>query len=398
VPMLLPALGLVGAVVLGAVEATPFVGGRAEVAAGRSPPSPGLESDTALVTELRPGVGARLEAPRWNALVGAVPRIYYRVPNGNVYRPLFLLEMNGTASYQVSPRLTWGTLVSSSVGEVNYTNTQLVLNTPIARDVQQPVVTAATVDGSTGLTWDTTPTHRLSLALASFYTTPMGNDSNTTIRRTLAVGFDLTQTWDLSPRSSLVAPLRARHYFVDRAADSNSVELSFGYRRSLDLRTSFSAGAGVAAADSADVPIRFLPVGNLTLERVMHQTRAATLSNRASVHTTASFDPTRGQLYPVAGADLSALGQLGTKWRPSLTVEAFTTLGARSATAGGTSGRTTARATISYLLTQEVSLDTGVRAGANLVQTSKHLALVDREFMLFVSVTYQFAFAQATQH
>jgi hypothetical protein len=396
--MLLPAVGLVGAVVFGAVEATPFVGGRAEFAAGRSPPAPGLPSDTSVIAEVRPGFGARLLAPRWTALIGAVPRVYYRIPNGDVYRPLFMVDANGTLSYQLSPRLSWNSLVSSSVGEVSYTNAQLVLNTPIARNVQQPVVSAATVDARTGLGWQFTPTHRLALDLVGFYTTPLTSSTNTTIRKTVGIGFDVIQNWDLSAVSTLYAPLRIRHYYVDRAADSNSVELSFGYRRSLHLRTNVEASAGLAAADAEGQPIRFLPVGSASFDRVMHQARTATISNRASIYATASYDATRAELYPVAGTALSLYGQLGTKWRPSLTAEAFTTLGSRAASAGGTNGRTLVRATMGYLLTQEITLDTGVRFAANAVQTSKHLALVDREVMGFIAIAYAFEFAAARPH
>src|SRR5688572_28742645 len=122
-PGILPILGA-GLGILYAVEVTPTVVARAEVAVGEAPEAPGAEPEPTVISEVRTTAGLKLASRRSTWLLGLTPRLDHRWPNQTeLLSPLFLLQAEIGKQYLLTRNVTFNTRLQGSVGEVDYMQT-----------------------------------------------------------------------------------------------------------------------------------------------------------------------------------------------------------------------------------------------------------------------------------
>jgi len=396
------AAALAGLGLLGAVQTTPFVAARAEVDVGVAPEVPTAPSKGSTMLDLRPAAGARLTTPRSTFDFMILPRFFLQLPNPtHTERPLMLVRADSAYRYEVSPQVSWQSFLGVYAGEVNYTNQALLTNTPLSRNLDQPVVSAANVDGRTGFIWRTSAVTSLTLNALAQYTAPLTEISKINLPPTTVLGFELADGWQTSEVNRLSFPLRFRRYFVKGGTDTVQVETGVDDRLSLSERDVLSTSLGLAYSDAEQQDARFLPTGSIALERVIYSTRVAQVTNRIAASVTSAYDPTRSQVYPVGGLQAVVGGQLGTKWRPYAAVDAFTTLTNKSVTrtaitdAAGQvqdlrsqDSRFSAVAALGYRLTNEFTLEVGARAAAFAPNFNEHFEFFDYQLLGFVALTF----------
>jgi hypothetical protein len=384
-----PALASLGIWLLMDVNVTPVVTSRVEVAAGQAPEAPFERPKRTLVLEATPGLGARLQTLRSQLDFLAASRFFRRTPNqGDVERPLVLGLGQLNHRFEATPRLTWNTSLGGAVGESDYTNTSLSLAAPLARGIENPVVTTAHGSAQTGATYRTSEASSIGFATLGSYTTPIADIDTTLLRPTTMLGLDVEQTWQASPIVSWTVPLRGRRYFVERGQDSSSVELDVEHQRALDERTRFEVVAGLVAADADEEPLRFLPVGGVALERVVVSTARSKVTNRLAAGVTAAFDPTQAHVYPVGRVQASWTATVGTTLRPMLNLEGYTTLTRRPVSSTPTDSRAAASLALGIQLNQELLFELGGRFATSASHLSQPLELVDRQLLAYAALSY----------
>lgn len=393
----LPALGALGGVsLLASVQVTPIVTARAEAAAGEAPLSPGEPSEATVMTELRAGAGMRLRTARTQLQLGVEPRLSYQTPSlSDLDRPLLLARSELAHSYQFSRRLQWLNSIEVSAGEVEYTQAELLLNTPIARELEDPVVVAFSISANSALAWQRTRRYQLSLGPAVQNTTTLSGDTPAAPPSTTAVGVDFNQTYQLSLNGTLSLPIGYREYFISESEDQRTVTAGLAYQRALGRRTTLEASAGAAAAEGAEQPFAVLPQGGVAINRVVYATRTGTISNRIAARVLAAFDPTRAELYPTAGIEAALFVTSGGNWRASLAGEAYTTLTERPVSEDDADSRAALNAAVGYLLSEEISLDFGFRFTTRASHFSEDLRLTDRTTLGFVALSAAFELVPA---
>lgn len=397
------AAALAGLGLLGAVQTTPFVAARAEVDAGVAPKAPQEPSGAAMIVDLRPATGARLATPRSTLDLAILPRFFLQVPNpSNQERPLILVRSDATHRYEVSHRLMWNSYLGVFVGEVNYTNTPLLFNSAIQRNVDQPVISAANIEGRSGFSWLTSPRTTLTLTGLGQFTAPLTEASKLSLPQTTLIGFEIANGWQTTPDTRLSFPVRARRYFVKGAADSITLETGVDHHLTLNERSAFDTSLGLAYGDSDGQDARFLPTGRIAYERIVYQTRAANVTNRITAQVTTAYDPTRSQVYPVGGVSAVVGGQVGTSFRPYAALDAYTTLTNRSMTGTpadtvlpqdqrrirSTDSRFSAVAALGYRINQQWTVEVGTRVSTWAPNLRERFELVDYQVFSFIAATF----------
>jgi hypothetical protein len=334
--------------------------------AGSSPREPGGDAEATVATELRPGLALRVATPRSSFLAKASPRMYYQTPHvGELERPLFLGQGDAIYSLQLAPRLRWLTTAAASYGEVDYLNTDLVLDTP-AESVPEPVMTVLNLRARTG--FDQLLTTRYSLEANAFVEhTSYGETSAESLPSSTGVGLELTQLHALSPRDTILFPLFGRYSFISDDPDWITVAAGVGYRRVLDPRTQFDGGVGVAAAKPEGGDTRILPRGMLAIQRTLLERAASTLINRVSLALDTPLDPTLGEVRSVVVLDIGLTGSVGRKFTQRLAVSGSTPAfqpEVDESEEGAVEAETStfsANGALGYRLSDGFQLETGVR-------------------------------------
>jgi hypothetical protein len=380
---------LSGVTVLADVSVEPLLYGRAEVAAGYAPIGLNQEREPSMSSEVEPGAGLSIQGERSSLELTLSPRLYYRLPNfDGVGRPLILVKSAARHSFRMTPRLTWSSDLAVQVGEVEYSSTRLVTDSPIAQPEDASVLSTFDVNASTGLAWAVTPTYTSSLRVVAEHNEPLGSSRDTT-PFTTGGGADAAQRFFLDDRSSLAVTTSYHYYSISTEPDWMSVPVSLDYLRSLSRGTTLGAGIGATAAFQAEDPVQVFPTATFTVERVLHETRVAKVSNRFGTSMTATFDTVIGRLYPVAGIEASLAGMFGDDWTAGIGGFAYTAATREPIYEDGRDTYISFEGRAAYRLSREWSLDFGARETAR----GTHLSIQPFEFSQgetwgFVGISY----------
>lgn len=387
-------LGAFGTGVFGSVDHAVIA--RAEIAAGVAPEVPGADPEPTLTAELTPGVGLRARNERTSFVVHASPRFHYRVPNlGDVERPLVLGRGGLRETHRVSEVVTWSAAVDGAYGEIDYSNTLLAFDTPVARDLFDPIVEVRAVDGTTELEWRLTETQVLEIALVGGYTRLVTEDAQA-LPETTMVGLDLVQRWQLDEVSSLSVPLSPRYFDVEPDPDTLSVSLQVLYERLLSRRDTLTAAGGFTVLKQEDRETEALPRGALSLSSVVHQRPGFRLTNTIAAGLDVVLDPTLGELRPVAQLSLMERAELGTSWTVSLEAQGFTSatreplLETDPELARFDRGETDLRASLlaAHRAASWLRLDFGVRASTQASHfAARDFRFIDEQIWVFAGMT-----------
>jgi hypothetical protein len=376
---------------VGAVAVDPVLSTSLEVRAGSAPTGPGGEQQEAVEGELLPVGGLRFRTLRSELVLTLEPRLFYRIPNfGDIHRPLALARGALRHSYQMSSTVDWTTTLSAMYGEVDYTSTGAVLESPTARPETDAVVGVTGAEGQTGFAFRWTPTYRFIVSGSAAHVSTTTGEAEAVSLSTTTVGGDVTQIWDLDARSSLSVPTTFRYYFVEEAPDWESVSSGVSYRRALSSRTTMDTLGGATAVHSErdDTPWQVLPRATFSVEHILHQTRTRRVVNRFRVGTEATFDPLLARIYPIGGVEASISTELGEAWRLAGLFAVYTPLTQEPVTPTG--GDTTATAGVAavHRLSESLELEVGSRFETRANHLSQEgLGLRDREIWGYARLT-----------
>jgi hypothetical protein len=324
-PALLALLGASGA--LASVDFDHAAFAHAEVAAGVAPVVPNGESEPAFSSELSPGYAMRGTGPRLTLGLRGGPRFQYLWPlMRGMHRPLVLGRAEASLEYRLSERWITTATTTQAYGEVDYSQARLTLRTPLASNLEQPILTAYQGDARLGLTWLASARSSVETAAQVGYSRPISAATRRELATTTRVGGRLGYRYELDLSSSVGIAAEAAHYFVadrpevvaedpDQDADSTQISGILGYRRSFSPRTTMDATGGVTMTALWPGETALLPNARVTLERVLHQHRGARVVNGFSASVEAVYDPTIGVLYPLAGVEASLSSEFLERWR-----------------------------------------------------------------------------------
>lgn len=382
-----PLLGALGAMpLLGSIDTRANALVAAEVAAGHAPPRPGEEAEPVLTAQLLPRLALQLTTPRLESEISAGSRLFHRTPNlVGVERPLVLWLANAGATYAIDPRLSWVTSAGLRYGESDYTNAAIALDSDVASELDEPVVSVLGLDVQTGLAWLASERLELGVTVFADRSQRLSTEASATLPDTTSAGAQLSQTWRLDARSSLIVPLNSRYYWVSPGRDVWTGTLRTDYQRELSRRVTWTVGAGATLAksvgdaeadededaaelgdeDDDEAPdTQLIPEAVIAIEQTVFEAQYARVSNRFAATLSATMDPTSGELNPIAGFDASGRANLGERWSTSLAL-GFRTAATEDPTREGAQDTNLgATATANYQLDTWCELHFGVRWAA----------------------------------
>jgi hypothetical protein len=335
---------------LGTTVVDAAAGVEGEVAAGRAPVQLTGPEENSLTFTLVPGAALRLRSMTDTLTLTYTPRIFYRIPNAlEVNRPLLLHQMTVDHSDKVSRRLTWNSTFSASVGEVDYTASNLVFNT-VTSAVRTSVTDIIRLDGQTGFQYELSRLVRWTLDVNADYTRPLGDD-----RYTPPVNVDGSpvDVGDVPvggvPESAQVSTVSGLSYAVTRAdrvglsgeityqwfPDTGRFLLlspSMFWDKQLSRRTDIGVAAGVAyvvtveALDGRDQENSFGGTGSFSYNSIIYRARSAVMSLHLGGSLDWFFDPIAGTSQPRAGVDASSNIEVGRDWQITPNASFYTLL------------------------------------------------------------------------
>lgn len=330
------------------VEAAAGVEG--EVAAGRAPLDLEGDEENSLTFTFVPGAALRLRSMTDTLTLTYTPRIFYRVPNLlDVNRPLLLHQMTLDHSDKVSRRLTWNSTLSASVGEVDYTASNLVFNTATSA-VRTSVTDIIRLEGQTGFQYELSRQLRWTWDANADYTRPLGD-------ATFAppVGMDGTPV-DIGnlplggvPESAQASTISGLSYAVTRAdrvglsgeityqwfPDTGRFLLlspSLFWEKQMSRRTDIGVAAGIAyvvtveTLDGRNQDNSIGGTGSLSYDSVVYRARSAVMSLGLAASLDWFFDPLAGTSQPRAGIDANSNIQVGRDWQITPNASFYTLL------------------------------------------------------------------------
>lgn len=367
------------------VQKAAFAVVHAEVGAAST--EPGEEAETAVATEVRPGLAFRLITPRTTASLTVSPRMYYQAPNvGDVNRPLFLAQADTGIVHQLRPELSWLTTAGVAYGEVDYLSATVVLDSPVAQNLSEPVMTLLTLRATTGLNYLITSRHTFGATLVVDHMSYSEDNAENRPDNTTS-GVDLVQTYALTPRDALLFPLLLRYANVSDNPDWLIAGTALGYRRALDRRTTFDAAAGASVAKPEDGDSRFFPRGMLSLQRIILEREDSTVTNRMTLSLDAVLDPTLGEVRSVFTADAAVMGNVGSRFTQQVSLNASTPAFEEDDPENEDLAATTvaANAMLGYRLTDGFQLETGIRYSARAQDAfTPNAEFVDGQLFWFI--------------
>ena len=327
-------------------------GAEGEVAAGRAPIELDGPEENSVTFTLVPGAALRVRSAASSVTLTYTPRIFYRVPNAlEVDRPLVLHQVALDHAQSFSRRLTWATTGNFSIGEIDYTASNLVFD-PGTSAVRSSVTDIVRADATTGIKLDVTRRLRWSLDVSGEYTTPLGDDDlpdNLPANLAVLAG-SVPESAQFSTRSSLSYAINR----TDRLAANGEVTYQWfpdtgrflllspdiSWESQLNRRTNISLSAGVAYVVSLETQVgvssenAFGGTGGFSLSTVMYKTRQATATTKFNASVDWFFDPVAGTSQPRAGVDLGTDITIGRDWVIGPNASFYTTLRDPNSTLG----------------------------------------------------------------
>jgi hypothetical protein len=408
-PALLALFGASGA--LASVDFDHAAFARAEVAAGVAPVVPNGESVPSFSSELSPGYAMRGLGPRLTLGFRGGPRFQYLWPlMRGIRRPLVLGQAEAGLEYRLSERWTTAISTTQAYGEVDYSQARLTLRTPLASNLDQPILTAYQGEGRVGLTWLASTRSSLETTAQVGYSRPLSAMTRRELATTTRIGGRMGYRYELDPSSSVGITADASHYFVadrpetvarnpDQDADSTQISGILGYRRSFNLRTSMDASGGITVTALWPGETALLPNARVSLERVLHQLGGVRVVNGISASVEAVYDPTLAVLYPLAGLEASLSSEFTERWRLVFLLGAFAAATAgplsetasTSAAADAAESRLSASLTVAHDLASWLDVSFGYRLSADgsHVATSPY-EIRNRQAWVFLALSAAF--------
>jgi hypothetical protein len=399
------------------VEAAAGVDG--EVAAGRAPVELTGPEENSVTFTLVPGVGFRLRSVANTLSLAYTPRIFYRVPNQlDVSRPLVLHQLQLNDTLLTSRNMAWTSTAGLSVGELDYTASNLVF-APGSSAVRTSVVDIVRAEGQTGFTLDVTRRFRWTADVTAEYTTPLDDDEAATPPPAVMGEDDLSNlAVGTVPESAQVSGRSSFSYALtrsDRIAANGEVTYQWfpdtgrflllspdlSWESQLSRQTTLALSGGFAYVITLATPDRSDPgdalggTGSIQLDSVVHRARNVRVSTSFGAGVDWFFDPIAGTSQPRASADAGTNVDIGRDWSISPNASfyavirgASTTLGAQNTIVDGmvvpvatqaiTPDATQLRAELpfTYRLTDFVAINFGARGtlrGRSLSQSNFRL-------------------------
>lgn len=356
------------------VEAAGGVEG--EVAAGRAPIQLQGPEENSLTFTLVPGAALRLRSMTDTLTLTYTPRIFYRIPNAlEVNRPLLLHQFTLDHSDKISRRLTWTSTLSASVGEVDYTASNLVFNTATSA-VRTSVTDMIRLDGQTGFQYELSRQLRWTWDVNADYTRPLGSE---VYAPPVSPDGTPVDVGDIPvggvPESAQVSTISGISYAVSRAdrvglsgevtyqwfPDTGRFLLlspSLFWDKQLSRRTDIGVAAGVAyvvtveTLDGREQDNSIGGTGSFSYNSVVYRARSAVVSMGLAGSLDWFFDPIAGTSQPRAGVDANSNIQIGRDWQITPNASFYTLL--RESNTDGGVGRTPGEANTTVEL---ISLD-----------------------------------------
>ncbi len=341
-----PACCLLAAYLSSAAVVEAAAGADAEVAAGRAPIDPVSPEENSITLTLVPGAGLRVRSATNALTLAYTPRIFYRVPNAlEVDRPLVLHQVTFEDTFELSRRLTWTSSAELSLGEIDYTASNLVF-APGSSAVRVSVADIARGEANTGLSLNITKRLRWTLDANGEYTTPLGDGGNLS-DGTLPDGTTLPEGVTIpngvlfggvleSAQASVASSISYALNRSDRVAANLEVTYQWfpdtgrfllfspdlSWERQLDRSTSFSLSGGIAYVVTLETPAgglqrsdEFGATGGFEVASVLYKARQTSVTG--SINTTLDwfFDPVAGTSQPRAGIDVGSEILIGRDWQ-----------------------------------------------------------------------------------
>jgi hypothetical protein len=331
----------------------------AEVAAGRAPVNPtdpSESSENSVTFTLVPGLALRHRSQTNNLTLTYTPRIFYRAPNAlDVDRPLVLHQVSLEDAVELSRRLAWSSTAQLSIGEIDYTASNLVF-APGSSAVRTSVADVVRVDGQTGVKYELTRRLRWTLDASAEYTAPLGDNEVVTTRpdgTPLPAGLQFSAI----PESAQVSTESSLSYALSRT-DRMGVAAEVTYQwfpdtgrflllspditweSQLSRRTSIGLSAGIAYVIALETQggisqeNAFGGTGGFQIANVFHKSRATTVTGAFNASLDWFFDPIAGTSQPRAGVDMGVDVQIGRKWQISPNAAFYAVLRERNQTLG----------------------------------------------------------------
>lgn len=335
-------------------------GADGEVAAGRAPVQLDGPEENSITLSLVPGAAIRLRSPTNQLSLAYTPRIFYRVPNVlEVSRPLVLHQVSLENAIEVSRQLSWGSSAQLSVGEIDYTASNLVFD-PGSSAVRASVVDIVRAEGQTGLRYELSRRLRWTWDLYAEYTTPLGDQTFTVPPSETVEGVPLDQLAFLAgtvPESAQVSTESSLSYAVsraDRLAFNGEVTYQWfpdtgrflllspdiSWESQLSRRTQISLSAGVAYVITLETPLgeevgdALGGTGGFQLGTVLYKARDLNVGLAFGATLDWFFDPVAGTSQPRAGVDVGSDIVIGRDWQITPNAAFYAVLRDATATLG----------------------------------------------------------------
>jgi hypothetical protein len=399
-----PVLASIGTLGVSIFGTTAQVGGAVEATLrneiGSAPVDPQTdEAETTFATELRPGALLRIDTARSTLTLRFDPRIYHRTPNlAGSDRPLVLYQGGAAYGRDLSPRLRWTTAAGASYGEVDYTSPQLAFASPIAGEIETPVVKRITLDASTGLTAQLSRRQGLeaNASVSHLESTGVESGAEASFPTTTTYALLVAHAYALDELSTLSFPVQPRYFVVDPGPDWISGAVGVAYRRQLTPRANLNGLLGVVLTKVDGEETNVYPNALLSYTNIIIERPNANLTNQLEAVLDATLDPTTGNVRPTLGLHASLRSYLGNKWLVDFQAAGDTTTSAGNNGQGTDGERETllsASTAVGYRLMNEVRLDGGVRwstRATNLFADDADLR--DRQVFAFLGATAVFDF------
>jgi hypothetical protein len=359
-----------------------------EVRVGSAPVAPRESPERTFVVDFEPGAAVRLSERRWSLVLGAGPRFYYRVPNFlDLHRPLVLLQGHAEYRYDFSPRVRWTSRAETDYGEVDYTSAQLAFGTPVARQIETPVLKIFTLGGSTGFDWTISRRYSLATVASVMYTVPTEELDPPPFPTTAGFSVDLRPRWLFDRVSSFYLSVTPHYYYTEPGADYTSLAESIGYQRSLSRATELETSAGASVTRSEDAALFWTPLASVRLSHISYRRRGLTVTNHVQARVETRFDPSIGQVFPTAAVEADASEEIGEHWTLTTTVTGTTTVTAEPVTQDAADSSFGASIVLARDLAPGIDATLGARYSTWATHLrADHFMLFDRQVWAFVGL------------
>jgi hypothetical protein len=424
------------AALLGSAVVEAAAGVEGEVAAGRAPIVLSGPEENSITFTVVPGAALRLRSLTDTLTLTYTPRIFYRAPNAlEVDRPLVLHQVSFNQSTEFGRRLVWTSALGASVGEVDYTASNLVFDT-VTSVARTSVADILRLEGETGIRYELSRRWRWTLDVEGDYTRPLG-DQPTTPPIPPDPNIDLGDVpFGGVPESAQLSTQTGFSYAVTRS-DRIGINGEITYQwfpdtgrflllspdvtweKQLSQRTNIGVSAGMAyvvtvEAIDGDQENSFGGTGGFQYNSVVYRARSAVVSMGLAGSLDWFFDPIAGTSQPRAGVDGNSNMAIGRDWQITPNASFYTLLReSRSETGPGRNtmmGNTSvelialdatqlrAEIPVSYRLTDLTYLSFGARAslrGRSVLDEDFSLTETV-EFWAFVGLTLRLATSRDT--